>query len=595
MGALGAALGLMRGAHRSFSTLAASGHHWYEARVKFAACDHAASMGLRTFDVQGVRSQKPDMAVSRIWAECPDKLRVEHSGTLPGRLDGEHLMVVDGDRWWSYDPRFGGRYGEARVQQSAPGLRTHFEDLLDPRRLLASQGLLTMRGFSFVGTTNVAGRQGFRLRASRGGRYLSLFNSEVVVDAECGILLRLIDWFHDEVVEARELTSLVLDQPHPPGLFEFAPPDGEEPLPMPASQRVTLDEAIRVAPFLVYLPSELPEGWVQDAILYSPGFQHQGHGGPELTIFYHQQTDSLPEASRSPAPSAVVTLRMRASEDVHCTPTVNWRIVRRKGQDLHVAEQHNDVRVKRNLGSTYIQLALVANTVAEPDAEVVFDIATSLVRAQRPSQETLVEVPPQSTAIHSASTKRKRTTPPRQGAVTPISQSPVTPEASDVLTVLYGARESVPVIWQTQATGGTQEGVRRVDVVPLKNDGPGGSDQTIQAQQDLLQAERGNWVTLARAEALDPGPVLALFELSVAGYVMVAGNRCVRLLARRGPTPLEFFNVHAEALSSALRHSDVDEVELVLDLTSLVLRRATARSLGKAVLSLQVQASSHFA
>ena len=187
-------------------------------------------------------------------------------------------MVVDGQRWWTWDQEYGARYGTGMPQQMSPFTITGLEALLDPRALLA-----TMRGFSLGDTRSVAGREAIPLHARYGGHGDELFDTEIAVDAERGVALRVVERFDGEIVEVRELTSVHFDVPIDAEVFTFAPPHGEEPLPLPVSGSVTVEEAAVVCPFNVYVPDEIPDG-AEVELTYCPGWQRDPLPGPTFSV-----------------------------------------------------------------------------------------------------------------------------------------------------------------------------------------------------------------------------------------------------------------------------------------------------------------------
>lgn len=217
-------------------------------------------------------------AVWTLWVHQPSRMRAEQTGRRPGRRPGPCTMVVDGQRWWTWDQEYGARYGTGMPQQISPFTITGLEALLDPRALLA-----VMRGFSLGDTMSVAGREAIGLHARYGGHRNDVFDTEIAVDAERGVALRVVERFDGEIVEVRELTSVQFDVPIDAEVFTFVPPDGEEPLPLPISRSVTVEEAAVVCSFGVYVPAEIPDG-AEVELTYWPGWQRDPLPGPTFTV-----------------------------------------------------------------------------------------------------------------------------------------------------------------------------------------------------------------------------------------------------------------------------------------------------------------------
>jgi hypothetical protein len=94
------------------------------------------------------------------------------------------------------------------------------------------------------------------------------------VDAERGVILRLESRVDGETHRVHELTRVVFDEPMPEETFVFQPPKGETIRStaelMAPPRAVSLEEAVRQAPFIVLAPERLPEGW-RLQVRYFPG------------------------------------------------------------------------------------------------------------------------------------------------------------------------------------------------------------------------------------------------------------------------------------------------------------------------------------
>lgn len=158
---------------------------------------------------------------------CPD----------PGRgAGGEAAEGNDGEHVWSWRPLEMGDSAPLPVREN--GAYLPVPELLCPSRLLGGYTL------EELGPVTVAGRDAIAVAATP--RRDALGSSpaqqaydriEVAVDAELGILLRLIETSADELVTLTELTDLTMDPPEAADPARFAPrpgshlgdPKGEKP------------------------------------------------------------------------------------------------------------------------------------------------------------------------------------------------------------------------------------------------------------------------------------------------------------------------------------------------------------------------------
>ena len=154
--------------------------------------------------------------------------------------------------------------------QSAVGQR--LKVMLDPIPLLSS-----LR-FRVTGNSHVAGRAAITAHATarphdprRGGLHFELHelgigaqHYQLEVDQDRGVLLA-VTAFRDEQ-PFHKITTLAIrfDEPIEAEIFRFTPPDGEEiqlSQNRPRPQHITLTEAQQRAPFTVFVPDHVPEGW----------------------------------------------------------------------------------------------------------------------------------------------------------------------------------------------------------------------------------------------------------------------------------------------------------------------------------------------
>ncbi|OBK41968.1 hypothetical protein A5658_00130 [Mycobacterium sp. 1245111.1] len=202
----------------------------------------------------------------RIWREG-QRFREELHG---GRRDG-YYGVADGPRWWFWDEQMGAMSNQDNPSaQSAVGQR--LQVMLNPIPLLSS-----LR-FRVTGNSQVAGRAAMTAHATarphdprRGGFGFELHelgigaqHYQLEVDQDRGVLLA-VTAFRDEQ-PFHKITTLAIrfDEPIEPEIFQFTPPGGEQiqlSQTRPRPQHITVTEAQQRAPFTVFVPDRVPEGW----------------------------------------------------------------------------------------------------------------------------------------------------------------------------------------------------------------------------------------------------------------------------------------------------------------------------------------------
>ena len=85
------------------------------------------------------------------------------------------------------------------------------------------------------------------------------------VDAERGTLLRIESRFRAAPLAISEILEIAFDEQFPDETFVFTPPAGEEVRSVSAQFAVrrdlTIEQAVALAPFAVWMPARLPAGW----------------------------------------------------------------------------------------------------------------------------------------------------------------------------------------------------------------------------------------------------------------------------------------------------------------------------------------------
>jgi outer membrane lipoprotein-sorting protein len=264
---LGDVLELLHGAYDRFETVRLVAHDWqHVARSGRARKRFSAESGGTAYATIGfTREAAPETSegIVRLWFEKPHRVREEREGDLRGAV----LGVRDGERWWMYSPESGARSNEDDLSFGS-GVGQQYEHFLDPSVLIP--GLI----FEPLDETSVAGRRAVRVSARpRGDRSDSLHQVlrlgvgadeyELAIDAERGVLLRALARIDGEEFSLHEVTEIAFDEPFAPETFVFVPPAGEVVCGVRDSmhRRLTIEEAVAVAPFTVFVPRAIGPGW----------------------------------------------------------------------------------------------------------------------------------------------------------------------------------------------------------------------------------------------------------------------------------------------------------------------------------------------
>lgn len=322
MGDLGEALAAMNGAHRSFRTLRATVH------------------------------RRHDEETVQLSVERPERLRVERLG---GSLRAPAVGIVDGKRWWTYDLESGVASNEDEPEVQS-GIADEWLLLLDPA------GLIGACSFEALGRVKVAGREAILLRATPLEEEVESFAFHqlglggdaygLAVDAERGILLRSIAFLEGEEVDRLEVREVAFDEELPPETFALSLPPGERVRPVAATraETVTLDEAARRAPFLLWYPRDVAEGWLTD-VSYFPGDERWPEP-PAVTVHLR----------REDAPYSLTILERASGTDAHDDWGLEetWKEVEHYGEVFEVAtsaHRRGGRRVRFEREGTLITLA----------------------------------------------------------------------------------------------------------------------------------------------------------------------------------------------------------------------------------------------
>ncbi len=258
MSELGDLLVLMHGARGRVTTVRATVRMW-----NHVARTHEAMTRRGTVVTYGPRSEETEReCVMRVWLAPPDRAREER--------DGDAYAVRRGPLWWSYDPVNGARTNEDRPEAGSGGTGEEVWWLVDPGPII---GLLDYDGFA---RGHRAGRETIEVRAvpravgdgdswplvrlaGEGADELHL-----AIDAEHGALLRIELRLGGEPYAIYEALEVAFGEPFADDVFAFTPPPGEEVRPVGEfhiQRDLTIEQAVALAEFTVWIPSQLPPGW----------------------------------------------------------------------------------------------------------------------------------------------------------------------------------------------------------------------------------------------------------------------------------------------------------------------------------------------
>jgi outer membrane lipoprotein-sorting protein len=201
--------------------------------------------------------------------ESPSRYREEAAGVQKG----VRYVVRDGERWASWDADWGAVTNETEQEGGPPS--TTYALLLDPVAVVAAYRLEP------TGETHVASRAAHRVRAvprtAPDGGSAVVFHLgagadelELAIDAERGALLRAEASFGGEPFRRLEVTEIAFG-PLAPETFAPTLPAGTVPSRWQRPERLALHELPGAAPFPVFAPGRVPDGWrLVDSLFTAP-------------------------------------------------------------------------------------------------------------------------------------------------------------------------------------------------------------------------------------------------------------------------------------------------------------------------------------
>lgn len=222
----------------------------------------------------------------RVWVAAGIH-RIRQETILPNGRAGT-TIVVDGDRWWLNNPRQG-------VLRHDGG-DSHGVGTFDVGSFLDPAVVIPHLDFGAIVAGDVDGRACWVVDATpratvHGERHpgsrlpVGADRYRLWIDQERGMALRVEASWQGKPFSIREATGVVFDAALPDELFDYQPPSGA---PVYSTQdesderEVSLDEAARLAPFTVLIPSRLPGAMTFSGAKPSVMLlvrDDQGHGG----------------------------------------------------------------------------------------------------------------------------------------------------------------------------------------------------------------------------------------------------------------------------------------------------------------------------
>jgi hypothetical protein len=366
MGQLGDFLEAVYGSAERFNTIRASIRQWRNRDLADRASGgNRTVMGRRK--VQACSATPPEEALLTVWIARPDRMRTE-SHHPNAEQEEAALAVVNGTEGWSRD-QWGHVEIAGRLGPSSPGLsdvKRHF----DNSRLRELFQALTLES---TGNVRTAGCECVRVRAVHrpGGslwpHWLPYGADEYEFHAhpERGVLLSIIARTGGQVFEVSEAIEVVFDELLDSSLFTYTPAVGEQVRPADTIvEHMTLEAAIRRMPFVVLVPTHLPDA-------------------------KHSQVDIMYHPSRRRSPWAHLGLMYRGSEQYGSlwinesdTPDpdssgLEWERVEQEGKPLWISDPGEEgMRVV-----AFEQQGTHVKIWSDLDRSQLLDLALSLVPA----------------------------------------------------------------------------------------------------------------------------------------------------------------------------------------------------------------------
>jgi outer membrane lipoprotein-sorting protein len=297
----------------------------------------------------------------RVWVAGLSRLRTE---VVESDQRAGSVTVVDGDRWWMFDPERGVLRHDGGDDTTVGTYDV--ETFLDPSVLIPHLD------FAMIDTGEADGRACWVVDATprktlHESRYVALTLPSgadwyrLWIDQERGTALRIESSWRGEPFIVRYVTGVVFDAPLADGLFEYRPPAGAPVFTTqdePDVRQVSIEEAARVAPFTVLFPVVFPDGMTM-RVSFHPG------GG----IFASKPTVKL-SAWDEHHHRGIHIVETATNDDWE--DGLEWRPVEHKGVRYMACDLTDERMVRLDLHGTRARLS------GPFELPVLFDVAHSL-------------------------------------------------------------------------------------------------------------------------------------------------------------------------------------------------------------------------
>jgi hypothetical protein len=262
MTALGDLLELIHTAAERSSSVrlaATEWHHHARAAEAFARFQRELPGTAIAGSAADVQPEGASTTSIRLWWEGPERHREEIG---PG--GSRHVLVRDGGRWWAGSRDWGVVSHETEAGRPQEPSLAH---LVDPARLLGALRLEPADADRVAGRVTIGATAAPRTASESDGTVIYRLGAgaeafDLAVDAERGVLLRVVARLDSGPFHSFEVTEIGFDESFPPETFVHEPEAGDEPVGQAwRPERLPLHQAARRAPFTILAPARVPAGW----------------------------------------------------------------------------------------------------------------------------------------------------------------------------------------------------------------------------------------------------------------------------------------------------------------------------------------------
>jgi outer membrane lipoprotein-sorting protein len=376
---LGDLLELLHGARGRVATVRAVVRIWQDPiQAQEAFRRHVEASGGTTVtwyagDGQGDVPAEIETEV-RFWLNPPDLVREERDDP-----HGSSVGVRRGATWWQSDDTSGATTNDGDPHFQS-GIGDTAEQLLNPAWMISGLDVDDIARGRWAGRPTVSVRavprvaSGVEPGGPPGSHTWGADELRLEVDARRGTLLRVESRFAGRPIAVPEVVEIAFDETFDDALFTFEAPPGEHVV--SAAERfarpeyLPIDEAVRRAPFAVWVPERLPEDW-ELQVTFVPASER-----PPVAPQIHV-TCRPPSATHG-----VSVVQARAGErgvEFDDVGPGEWRDLARGGRAMRVrapVEDWQPASVELELEGTRILLRS-----SNVSADALADLAVGLVRA----------------------------------------------------------------------------------------------------------------------------------------------------------------------------------------------------------------------